>query len=361
MGSDSATRQSALAGGGRRTIGLLIGQGTGSYDHGLFDGVRAAAQARDLNVVNLLCGSLDGTLWNPFEGQNNLQFNLPSRVVFDGLLLIPSILYNYSTPERAEQILACYRDIPMVTISEAIPGRPVLSVDNSSGVRELVGHLHDRHGRRRFAFIAGPSANSDAVDRLRGFRQGIEDCGLAFEPAMVFQGNYWWTGGRDGTKALFGEDGIKPDALVCANDYMAYGASDVLKAMGLRIPEDVVLTGFDNDHDSRVVNPPLTTIDQPLDAMADRAVEILSAMIQGLEVEARTVLPTRTVYRRSCGCHSGVETRVSTERWEEEIEDDELRGPDGGLGRDRNQVPAARCRVTFGAAQFLLRHPFPVQ
>ena len=325
MDFDSAARQSALAGVGRRTIGLLIGQGTGSYDHGLYEGVRAAAQARDLNVVNLMCGSLDSTLWNPFEGQNNLLFNLPSRVVFDGLLLIPSILYNYATPERAEQILACYRDIPMVTISQAIPGRPALFADNCSGVREVVRHVHDRHGRRRFAFIAGPSANNDTADRLRGFRQGVEDCGLAFEPDMVFEGNYWWTGGRDGAKHFFAEGGPKPDALICANDYMAYGASDVLKALALRIPEDVVLTGFDNDQDSIRANPPLTTIEQPLDAMAERAVEVISAMIEGRRVEPRTVLPTRTVYRRSCGCHSGVETRISTEGWEAEFEDDELR------------------------------------
>ena len=321
---NSTTRQSALSAGGRKTIGLLVGQGTGSYDHGLYEGVREAAAARDINVVNLMCGSLDSNLWNPFEGQNNMLFNLPSKVVFDGLLLIPSILYNYSTPDRVEQVLAGYRDIPMVSIGEPVPGRPGLFVDNTAGIRELVRHIYERHGRRRFAFISGPATNSDAIDRLRGFREGIEACGLAFDPSMVADGNFWWTSGRAGALHFFGPGRLNPDALICANDYTAFGAHEQLRSMGLRVPEDVVLTGYDNDQDSQFSNPPLTTIEQPLDAIADRAVEILGRMIDGQAVEARTLLPTRTVFRRSCGCHSGLDIRDSVQGWEGEIGDDDL-------------------------------------
>src|SRR5664280_2694331 len=324
LDSESAARQPALSGSERRTIGLLVGQGTGSYDHGLYEGVRAAAAARDLNVVNLMCGSLDSTLWNPFEGQQNLLFSLPSKVVFDGLVLIPSILYNYATPARVEQVLACYRDIPTVSISEAVPGCPGVFADSSFGVRELVRHSHEKHGKRRFAFISGPAANNDALDRLRGFLQGIMDCGLPVEPEMIFEGNFWWTGGRDGAHHFFGKDGYRPDALICANDYMAYGAREVLQELGLRVPEDVALAGFDNDPDSRFANPPLTTIEQPLDDMADRAVEVLLQKIQGREVASRIELPTRTIYRRSCGCHSGIAARVSPVDWEREIADDDL-------------------------------------
>ena len=324
--SASPSRERAFSAGGRRTIGLLVAHGTDSYDHGLYEGVQTAAAARDLNVVNLACGSLDGAIWDPFEGQHNMLFNLPSKAVFDGLVLVPSILYNYATPERVEQVLSRYRGIPIVTISEAIPGHPAVFVDNTSGVRELVHHIHDRHGRRRFAFISGPATNNDAVDRLHGFYEGIVDRGLGLDERMIFQGNFWWNGGRDGAHNFFdGEDPYRPDAIICANDYMAFGAGEVLQALGLRIPEDVALVGFDNDPDSRFINPPLTTIEQPLDDMADCAVEVLAGMMKGRVTNERTVLPTRTVYRRSCGCHAGVGKPISADVWEKGIPDDDLR------------------------------------
>jgi diguanylate cyclase (GGDEF)-like protein len=313
------------SGGGRRTIGLLVSQATSSYDHGLYKGVRAAAAARGLDVVTLLCASLDSTIWHPFESQNNLLYSLPSKDVFDGLVLVPAILYNYSTPERAGEVLAQYRGIPMVTISEAISSHPGIFVDNVSGVSDLVRHICERHGRRRFAFASGPAGNADAVDRLQGFYDGIVECGLDFDDRMIFEGNFWLTGGRAGAHAFFdGENAYKPDAIICANDYMAYGAREVIQALGLRVPEDVILTGFDNEPDSRFTDPPLTTIAQPLGQMADCAVEILVGMMQGQEVQRRTVLPTRILYRRSCGCHDGGMEAIAVDRWETEIGDDDL-------------------------------------
>jgi len=142
---------------------------------------------------------------------------------------------------------------------------------------------------------------------------------------MIFEGNFWLTGGRDGARAFFDSiDAYKPDAIICANDYTAFGAREVLQSIGLRVPEDVILAGFDNEPDSRFTTPPLTTIEQPLDQMADCAVEILTGLMKGLDVPRRTVLPTRTIYRRSCGCHEGDMEVVSADRWQAEIADEVL-------------------------------------
>ena len=319
---ENPSRRSALAAGGCRTIGLLAGSGTGSYEYALLQGVRAAAAARNVNVIKLMCGSLDITFSDEFEDQNNLLWNLATKEVFDGLIVIPSFLYNYATPGRVREVLDGFRGIPRVGISELVPGGPALFVDNVTGMRDLVRHIHDHHGRRRFAFISGPATNNDAADRMRGFAQGIEECGLSVEPGMTYEGNYWWTGGREGARFLF-EGDIKPDALICANDYMAYGARQVLETLGLRVPEDVVLTGVDNDQGARYANPPLTTIEQPLDEMADRAVEVLCQIMDGIAVPGRIELPTRPIYRRSCGCHSGFGP-VYIDGWQTELDDDDL-------------------------------------
>src|ERR1035437_144135 len=174
---ENPSRRSALAAGGCRTIGLLAGSGTGSYEYALLQGVRAAAAARNVNVIKLMCGSLDITFSDEFEDQNNLLWNLATKEVFDGLIVIPSFLYNYATPERVREVLDRFLGIPRVGISETVPRGPALFVDNVTGRRDLVRHIHDRHGRRRFAFISGPATNNDAADRTRGFIQGVEECG----------------------------------------------------------------------------------------------------------------------------------------------------------------------------------------
>src|ERR1035437_9127561 len=288
---ENPSRRSALSAGGCRTIGLLAGSGTGSYEHGLLQGVRASAAARNVNVVKLMCGSLDITFSDEFDDQNNLLWSLATKEVFDGLIVIPSFLYNYATPARVREVLDGFAGIPRVGISEPGPGGAGIFVVNVTGMGELVRHIHDRHGRRRFAFISGPATNTDAADRMLGFIQGIEECGLSLEPGMAYEGNYWWTGGREGAQFLF-DGNVKPDALICANDYMAYGAHQVLETLGLRVPEDVVLTGVDNDQGARYANPPLTTIEQPLDEMADRAVEVLCQLMDGIAVPDRIELPT---------------------------------------------------------------------
>jgi diguanylate cyclase (GGDEF)-like protein len=316
------SRHSALAAAGCRTIGLLTGRGDGAYEHNLLEGVRTAAAKHDVNVVKLMCGSLDTTVSDELDHQNNLLWNLPNREVFDGLIIIPSFLYDFATPARVREILHGFRGIPRVGISEPVPGGPSLYVDSVTGIRDLVRHIHDRHGRRRFAFMSGPAIASDSRDRIRGFTQGIEECGLSLEPGMIYQGDYWWRGGREGARILFERD-VKPDALICGNDYMAYGASEVLETLGIRVPDDVALTGVDNDQGARFANPPLTTIEQPLDEMADRAVEVLCQMMDGKAVPDRIELPTRTIFRRSCGCHSDFGP-VAIDGWETELADDDL-------------------------------------
>jgi diguanylate cyclase (GGDEF)-like protein len=320
---ENPPRRSALSTGGGRTIGLLAALGTGAYENGLLQGVRASAAARGVHVINLMCGSLDITISDDFEAQNNLLWNMATRDVFDGLIVIPSFLYNFAAPERVREVLDGFGGIPRVGISEPVPGGPALFVDNMTGIRDLVRHIHDRHGRRRFAFISGPATNNDAAERMRGFIEGVQECGLPLEPGMAYEGDYWWAGGREGARFLFGGD-VKPDALICANDYMAYGAYQVLETLGLRVPEDVVLTGVDNDPGAIYANPPLTTIEQPLDVMADRAVELLCQMMDGIDVPNRIELPTRTIFRRSCGCNSGFDP-VSIDGWEAKLDDDGLR------------------------------------
>ena len=119
----------------------------------------------------------------------------------------------------------------------------------------------------------------------------------------VWQGEYSAISGARVIRKVLDRGGRLPDAIACANDQSALGAAYALRERGIRIPEDVLLTGFDDIPLARHLNPPLTTVRQPVQLMGATAFDALYAMIDGRKPEQRQLtLPVELVLRSSCGC-----------------------------------------------------------
>jgi signal transduction histidine kinase/ActR/RegA family two-component response regulator len=157
------------------------------------------------------------------------------------------------------------------------------------------------HAPRRIAFLAGTPNNPEAEVRLAAYRNVLARYGIAVDPALVVPGNF-----RANTARLAMEEILTHradiDAVVAANDEMATGAIDVLRKRGLRVPQDVAVTGFDDLMLARLGNPPLTTVAQPFDEVADWAVATIEELAAGRVPPARTDIAARVVRRQSCGC-----------------------------------------------------------
>jgi hypothetical protein len=186
-------------------------------------------------------------------------------------------------------------------VGERLPGVPSLVVDNRSGLVATIDHLIDDHGRRRIFFLGGPEHNSDARSRYEVYREALERHGIPYDPKLVAFGDFTMGLGASVTRAAVGR-GATFDALVAANDGMALGAMQVLREHGVRIPEQVSVTGFDDLVLARFTDPPLTTIRQPIERMAALAIELLVRQIDGAVVPEVTELSVEVVRRRSCGC-----------------------------------------------------------
>ncbi|MFP4418727.1 MAG: GGDEF domain-containing protein [Chitinispirillaceae bacterium] len=286
----------------RKTIGITVGVMDTHYDRTLVRAVRKAAVERDINLLILVCGSMKGNLNHNYEYQNNIMYYMPTTDSVDGLILLPSIIYNYSEITQLRKLLDHYQKIPLITLSEPVEGYPAIVVDNSSGVRELVNHLYLKHGKRSFAFVSGPENNSEAQKRLEGFLMGMKDVGLEPLPHYIIPGDFWTTGGRNAVKILESCGHDWPEVIVCSNDYSALGVYEELEKRGIPIPDKISVTGFDNMQAGCYSFPPLTSIEQPLEDMAAKAVELLDDMIDGKSVPHSTIMPSQVVYRWSTGC-----------------------------------------------------------
>jgi LacI family transcriptional regulator len=232
-----------------------------------------------------------GSRGEPFEKRVR---SLAGQV--DGLLIAEEVLDYGELRALADQI-------PVVVIAgrRDQPAMDVFLGDNTGGMAAVTRHLTERHKYQRLCFVAGPRDAPDATERRLAFEQAV-----AASPgsgiAQVIQGDFAEDSGIAAARTLLSRKSL-PQAVVCANDQMAIGAMRELQRAGVRIPADVAVTGFDDVHASRVIDPPLTTVSQPFRDLGSRATRRLLARIDSPALPpAVEVLPTQVVIRASCGC-----------------------------------------------------------
>lgn len=189
--------------------------------------------------------------------------------------------------------------VPVIQFNRYVPSSPTSSVttDNIEGAR-LLAHFLVAGGHERICFIAGHEDSSTSRDREAGFYKGLAECGMAAAGRAV--GSYTFAGAEAAARALFAER-AKPDAIFVANDHMAFSVMDLLRGeMGLRIPEDVSIVGYDDVPEAGWAGYALTTVAQPAGAMVEATVSILLEQVEKRVVTRRAaVLPARLVVRAS--------------------------------------------------------------
>jgi DNA-binding LacI/PurR family transcriptional regulator/signal transduction histidine kinase len=285
----------------RRTIGLLVDYLENDYETAVLCGAGDAAREQDTNLVCFTGGVLDSPF--RFGMQRNVIYELAGPDNVDGLLIMSGTLGNIIGPERLARYCQRYHPLPMCSIAVPLKDIPSVLVDNVTGTREAIAHLIETHNSRKLAFIRGPEVNTEAERRFRVYQDALADYGIPPDPDLVAMGDFERPSGADAVRVLLDERGVSFEAVVAANDYMALGAMEALRARGLRVPEDVAVVGFDDTDEARFHAPPLTTVRQPLYEQGYQATRMLLRQLRGEPGPDRLVLHTELVVRRSCGCY----------------------------------------------------------
>jgi LacI family transcriptional regulator len=216
-----------------------------------------------------------------------------AAVVFAG-----SGLDDPSLNEEIDRHLAAMRadGAAVVHLSPHALGEPEVSVDNAAGIAGMVAALVGL-GHRRIAFLAGPRALYVARERLAGYHRGLDAAGIAFDERLVVRTGFDRDGGAVGVDTLLAGDGPFT-AICCANDLLALGALQRLAALGIDVPADVSVAGFDDISMAALTAPSLSTVRLPLREMGRRGFEHADALLAGVRPD-RQVLPTVVVLRDS--------------------------------------------------------------
>jgi LacI family transcriptional regulator len=214
----------------------------------------------------------------------------------DGLILHDRMLSPAGIARLADMV-------PIVTLAGTpTPASLNVRCDNESGIRALVHHLVTQHGYRSLGYVSGRSDSPDNRTRSRAFEKEAAALGARFDTGPAWQGNYSAAGGASVIGSLLDAGRKLPQAILCANDQTALGVIHALAQRGIRVPQDVAITGFDDVPVARHLHPPLTTIRQPMQELGAKAFDILYSRISAGGGKADTVLPVELVVRESCGC-----------------------------------------------------------
>jgi LacI family transcriptional regulator len=189
--------------------------------------------------------------------------------------------------------------VPVVAIASAeAPGLTVVDVDNRTGGKDAVAYLLTQ-GHRRIATVTGPIEWRSSQQRLDGYQEALAAAGVAFDPALVEQAHGWDPADGQAAMARLLARGTSFTALFAYSDLVAIGAIKELRTRDLRVPEDVSVVGYDDIPVAAFVDPPLTTIHQPMREVGERAASlVLDAIANGGLSETR-LLPARLVVRGS--------------------------------------------------------------
>ncbi|MEU5725555.1 LacI family DNA-binding transcriptional regulator [Micromonospora sp. NPDC047738] len=277
----------ALAAGRHGALGLVFPGLSGPYFTELIQGFESEAVPSRASV-HILCTHLR-------SDSDDQVLEMGRRV--DGVAVMGGTISD-------EALLRLAKMVPVVVVAGEGPGDiPSVRADNAGSMLALTRHLLADHDLRDLVFVGNPAGSPDVSERWAAFRQAHHDLGIE-PPAEPVAVSMQQADGVLAADQLLGGETPRPAGVVCANDETALGVLVGALGRGLRVPQDLIITGFDDMPAAALVTPALTTVRQPVrELTAEAARLILRAAGQPGDAPAGgLVLPTELVLRRSCGC-----------------------------------------------------------
>jgi len=297
----------------RLTIGMLFENMPNEqqeYLSQILSGVTAVAERQDVNLLCFTGGHLYHTLYNQFDTQRNILYELVTERTVNGLIILGTI-NTYAAMPRTIEFYERYRHLPLVHVGLPLEKVTTVVATETAGLYEVVAHLIRDHHLRRIAFINSPENRPAARPRYQAYVQALTDHGIAVDSALIIAGDWTVRAGGEAVRLLLDERKADVQAIVASNDNMALGALAALQARGIHVPYDMALTGFDDTQMAQLATPSLTTVRQPMFELGTKAMDLLLAKIAGEEVPSEVLLPTQLIIRQSCGCPDPMVARTT--------------------------------------------------
>ena len=285
---------------GRKTIGVFISQVNGEFQENVSKGISTRAKELDYNVAFF---TNFGGYGQPQYDSGEIQIaEVPYYEDFDGIIMVPDTLAVEGLESRIREHIQKSCSCPVISIRRFVEGDYNVLIDDETVIEELIRHLITEHGHRRINFLAGPKDFPDSEKRLASYKKVLREYNIPVEEGRIYYGDFWKNAAGPAIDRWLSSSLERPQAIVCANDYMAIAACNALASKGISVPEEMAVTGCDDIVDAAEYCPAITTSRMPAFDMGYEAVEKIHKHIQGIEQPINTYIKTTPIFRESCGC-----------------------------------------------------------
>ena len=306
----------------------VLGAGLYYQKWQIWGGIARVCRACGVNLLYVAGGQTD-------TPPGDALYRLISDRLVDGIISWTGVVTSRLDADQAHAFFARYAPLPVVNVGWHLPGIPSLAFDQAQGMADLLRHLIEVHGFRRIAYLVRDTGHLGFEYQYTGYEETLRRNGL-FDPALVVEAQ----AGASPLASLDGR-GLRPavdyQAAACTNDILAMAFIEELRGRGLRVPQDIAVTGFHDGLEARIAAPPLTTVRMPWRVAGQQAAERLLDLLAGRDfpatrpepVEGRPfdrlrarasaevmpgtpiMIPLEVVVRQSCGCPDARTTRAA--------------------------------------------------
>ena len=298
---------------GKNRIALVIDSIDSAWVQNVWPPFARFARKTDKDLFILPGGHLSS--YHDFDNLRNSIYSLVNCKNVDGVILYSPCIKNKGTTEdEFNKFCSGLEPLPFISMAYKIPGHPSVISDCYTGMKELTAHCIKNHGAKKIAFLCGPAAHYDAIERLRGYKDALAEAGLSSgQNNSLVTDPFAWEDGCKAAAQLFEERKLRPgydfDTIIGASDDITVEAIEYFSRRGFHMPRDYHAIGFDNSLRSLFPESPLSTVMSSYKEMSSEAFRVLIDCLDEknssdtIPIED-VILPAKIVIRNSCGCGS---------------------------------------------------------
>ncbi len=282
----------------KKKLAILANGWSSYFVEDFVKGVKEALKGSDTDIYLFSC--YDFTEFSGYPNYNGYSvYRLINYEEYDGVIILADLINNTRILEKERQRIL-QANVPAISVNAQLKEIPCIKIDNYSGFYELISHLIKEHGIKDFSYFTGKEHSVDFSERYKAYRIALQDNGITLNPQKTFtveRANY--TFAYENADQILKDPENRPQAVVCANDLMAMAVIKKAEELGIQIPQDLKVIGYDDLFYAKSINPSLTTVKSNADRVGYEAARKVMAGYFDLEV---LKVKSSPVYRSSCGC-----------------------------------------------------------
>lgn len=284
----------------RKLIGVITASACQNEQKQLLEGIieKAARYGADVAVFSNIYNSAE--YYAHVEVENKIYDLIVSKKL-DGLILTAESILNQELQQYIFKHIVSCTGTPVVVTGAELPGFHCIDNDVETDIRDAVSHLTEVHGFTDIDILTGYEHIETSHKRVSGYKSALLAHGIPFDESKVIYGDFWMNSGSELAIEYITGKRRMPQAVICVNDYMAYGICDTFLEHGVRVPHDVTVIGYEYVGDRYYHAPVLTTYQRNRRAVGEKAMSTLWGMITGTKPDEIS-LSGYIVHGNTCSC-----------------------------------------------------------